>query len=115
MGAPACPRSCTSRTYPRSLSQDKFYPEGRVAYTPLFKYAKEAVYGSGTLPIDFKVYKDFMSYHHGFYSPTTTQQIGGHSTAIIGWKLHEGKDYLLSLNSWGTKWGDRGTFLMDTT
>jgi hypothetical protein len=33
---------------------------------------------------------------------------GGHSFVVIGWKLINGKQYLIMVNSWGNIWADNG-------
>eukprot|EP00929_Paragymnodinium_shiwhaense_P073115 TRINITY_DN3716_c0_g1_i1.p1 TRINITY_DN3716_c0_g1~~TRINITY_DN3716_c0_g1_i1.p1 ORF type:complete len:706 (+),score=134.49 TRINITY_DN3716_c0_g1_i1:117-2234(+) len=113
--APKCPRSCTTGNYPRSLTQDKFFPAGHVTQTSNYEWAKMTVYQVGAAPMGFHVFKDFMSYKHGFYVKTTDQRVGGHATVMVGWQRHQGREFVLSLNSWGRKWGDNGTFKMDHT
>ncbi len=38
--------------------------------------------------------------------------LGGHSSAIVGWKLIDGKEYWINANSWGTAVGDEGYFYL---
>lgn len=38
--------------------------------------------------------------------------LGGHSSAIIGWKKIDDKEYFINLNSWGTDVGDGGLFYL---
>ena len=33
---------------------------------------------------------------------------GGHAQLLIGWKQINGKFYWITVNSWGTEWGDNG-------
>jgi hypothetical protein len=42
------------------------------------------------------------------------QLLGGHSSAIIGWKIIDGKEYYINYNSWGEKAGDGGLFYIPT-
>merc|ERR1719487_1600362 len=62
----------------------------------------------GPLAMGFKVYRDFMSYRGGVYTPRTSQSTGMHAVAAIGY----GPDYVLGKNSWAARWGDRGYFKM---
>lgn len=59
----------------------------------------------------FTVFQDFMAYKSGYYvkSSENVKQMGGHATTVIGW---ENTQYVLSVNSWGTKWGEAGRFKM---
>merc|ERR1712187_1067439 len=63
---------------------------------------------NGPVPQAFTVYKDFMSYHSGVYNVADRTKVGAHSTTIIGWNGNA----LISVNSWGQGWGERGLFKM---
>ena len=36
--------------------------------------------------------------------------LGGHSSALVGWKIIDGKTYYINFNSWGDEVGDHGLF-----
>jgi len=56
-------------------------------------------------------FSDFMSYRSGIYKLTRgSTYVGGHAVKIIGWGTENGADYWLIANSWGTSWGEEGTF-----
>lgn len=40
--------------------------------------------------------------------PKTGEKIWGHAIYLIGWKVFNGKLYIMFLNSWGKGWGDKG-------
>merc|ERR1719379_1190892 len=66
---------------------------------------------NGPIVMAFTVYKDFMTYRSGIYRPTTTKVTGMHGTTAIGY----GPGYFLAMNSWGSTWGDKGSFKMSDT
>jgi cathepsin B len=105
--SPPCPSSCTKGvSYARGLPQDKFKPPS-VRTTRSWNDAKRAL-DQGPIAFGFAVYKDFMGYKTGVYTPRSSQKTGMHAVTGIGY----GPDYILATNSWGTRWGDKGTFKM---
>lgn len=111
--APECPKQCTSSMgYSRPLKDDLFYPTGEPVQTKTLTIAKRGIMEGGPIPMAFDVYKDFMSYDGGNYQRISNEKLGGHATTMIGWKLVNGVDYVLSVNSWGTDWGEDGLFNM---
>eukprot|EP00928_Gymnodinium_smaydae_P046011 TRINITY_DN30617_c0_g1_i1.p1 TRINITY_DN30617_c0_g1~~TRINITY_DN30617_c0_g1_i1.p1 ORF type:complete len:572 (+),score=126.66 TRINITY_DN30617_c0_g1_i1:111-1826(+) len=113
--APRCPSRCTGKGYARSLHDDKFYTAGMPGMTTRLVLVKREVYLGGPAPMAFTVYRDFMAYSSGRYSPTTKKEMGGHATTLIGWEQFRDEDYLLSVNSWGTRWGESGKFRLRAT
>lgn len=106
--SPPCPSSCSRDTqYSRSLSDDKFYAAGVGRQIKDLTQAKNAL-DQGPIPFGFAVYRDFMQYKGGIYTPRGGQKTGMHAVVAIGY----GPDYILAVNSWGEKWGDRGLFKM---
>jgi len=108
--SPPCPSKCSTKGgrsfYGRQLHQDKFYgPPASYRTVSSMNDAKRAIL-QGPIPMGFKVFADFMQYRGGVYRPRTSRQQGMHATAAIGY----GPDYILSQNSWGTRWGDKGLF-----
>jgi cathepsin B len=106
---PDCPTECTNNLYPRSITEDKFFPEG-MAHTKAshsFEKAREAIRSQGPIAVGLKVYSDFMSYKSGIYKPSAkAQYMGMHATTAIGY----GPDYILGINSWDRRWGSNGSF-----
>lgn len=104
--SPPCPSSCSRDTqYSRSLSDDKFYAAGVGRQIKDLTQAKNAL-DQGPIPFGFAVYRDFMQYKGGIYTPRGGQKTGMHAVVAIGY----GPDYILAVNSWGERWGDRGLF-----
>lgn len=104
--APACPTACTNSDYPRTLAADKFYPTGKVQITRRFEDMQRALVQGGPLPFALTVYRDFMTYMGGYYSPVTAETVGGHSAVVLGYTKYKGADYVIAMNSWGRNWGD---------
>eukprot|EP00928_Gymnodinium_smaydae_P014041 TRINITY_DN15093_c0_g3_i4.p1 TRINITY_DN15093_c0_g3~~TRINITY_DN15093_c0_g3_i4.p1 ORF type:complete len:522 (-),score=30.80 TRINITY_DN15093_c0_g3_i4:71-1636(-) len=112
MKAPACPAMCTG-AYSRTLSKDRFYTTGWPLDFSSFAKAQQVLVEGGPIPMGFTVYEDLFMYSKGYYTPGTSSQVGDHSTTLIGWESYSGEAFLLSINSWGTQWGNRGLFLMN--
>jgi hypothetical protein len=63
----------------------------------------------------FPVYDSFSeSYDTGIVPmPQPSERLlGGHSSAIIGWKIIDGKEYWINAGSWGNNIGDHGFFYL---
>ena len=77
-----------------------------------YKMADDSV---GKIPLvsAFPVYDTFSDgYDDGIIpNPKASDKLrGGHSSAIIGWKIIDGKEYYINLGSWGKDVGDNGMF-----
>jgi cathepsin B len=72
--------------------------------------AKDSISKEGPIEAAFVVYEDFISYKGGVYRRTSDNVLGGHAVKIIGWDKDEQGEYWIVANSWGTKWGEEGTF-----
>lgn len=118
MLAPQCPTSCTS-SYPRTLQQDSFLGQGPPTKTSAWSVAKAALYNGGPIIVRYKVFADLLL-HKGklaadVYAPSKDSMNhaqGSHATTLIGYGQTADGEHLLSLNSWGTDWGESGTFRM---
>eukprot|EP00928_Gymnodinium_smaydae_P023786 TRINITY_DN1948_c0_g1_i2.p1 TRINITY_DN1948_c0_g1~~TRINITY_DN1948_c0_g1_i2.p1 ORF type:complete len:1430 (-),score=330.27 TRINITY_DN1948_c0_g1_i2:1468-5688(-) len=108
MKAPSCPTQCQG-AYPRSLNQDKFYTTSTPTSSKSLNDAKRALMEGGPIPMAFTVFQDFMAYKSGYYDRSVSKAMGGHATTLVGW---ENVEYLVSSNSWGERWGERGFFKM---
>ncbi|VVC24409.1 Cysteine peptidase, cysteine active site,Peptidase C1A, papain C-terminal,Peptidase C1A [Cinara cedri] len=65
----------------------------------------------GPIEVTFSVYDDFVNYESGVYFKTENASfLGLHSVKLIGWGRKYGKPYWLVINSWGSEFGDQGTF-----
>ncbi|KAL0218865.1 hypothetical protein P9112_004518 [Eukaryota sp. TZLM1-RC] len=64
----------------------------------------------GSAEVAFTVYEDFMSYKGGIYHHVQGRQLGGHAVTLIGYGEENGVKYWLCANSWGSTWGEQGTF-----
>jgi cathepsin B len=58
------------------------------------------ILANGPVSAALSVYDDFMSYSGGCYTRTSSNLVGAHAVAIIGWGTDAGKDYWLFANSW---------------
>jgi C1A family cysteine protease len=76
---------------------------------------------NGPVQATFRVYEDFYMYKSGVYqtmrevnASPNDERNGYHSVRILGWGVDRstGMDvkYWLAANSWGTQWGEEGTF-----
>lgn len=115
MGAPPCPAACDPRM-PRPMEQDRFDPVGIAQYKLVdkpneqgIKDMKQAIFNEGTVPYAFYANNAFMGYHSGVFDQACGHQ-ANHAVQAIGFGTENGKDYINSLNSWGTDWGNQGKF-----
>merc|ERR1719217_1200001 len=73
--------------------------------THSLKKAKAALL-QGPIAMAFEVHRAFLTYRDGVYDAYGAQGQGMHSVRVIGY----GPDYFLAVNSWGSRWGDKGHF-----
>lgn len=81
---------------------------------------KDAIFGKGPVLASFTVTEEFRSgypandpeyVYRGPDCDHPETPVGGHAVAIYGWgETHDGLQYWLVRNSWGTSWGDQGLF-----
>jgi len=72
----------------------------------------KSIYDGGSIVFDLAVYRDFMSYKTGVYTPVDASRqmlVGYHSTACFGFGQAQ-TPVLLCKNSWGPWWGEGGNF-----
>lgn len=67
---------------------------------------KSAIVARGPVIAGMNVYADFGWYRGGVYRPTTTELVGRHAIAIIGYDDSQG--CWIAKNSWGVGWGEGG-------
>jgi len=111
MPSPECPTSCDYR-YTRNIAQDLFKPRGvqmfELVDEPTSLEAMKAnIYQEGPIPYAFAASQEFMAYESGVWDGSCGEQ-PNHAVQAIGWGVEGGKNYILSLNSWGDDWGDKG-------
>jgi len=114
MGAPSCPSDCTNSQYPRPLNDDLFFDSRskRPRWTENTDKALKYMLEGGPIAMGFDVYQDFMSYKSGYYNRRTSRIVGGHATTAIGWTTWKNSRHIISVNSWGSSWGEHGRFKM---
>jgi len=71
---------------------------------------KTAIMKCGFINVSIAVYDDFYDVEKDGYLDSNTKGSlkGYHSLTAVGWKTYKRKEYLIILNSWGTKWGKSG-------
>lgn len=73
----------------------------------------EDIQQHGPVATTFNAYADFWSSFDPkkeIYTRQSDQFISGHSVLLVGWGVHDGTDYWIAQNSWGSNWGDGGYF-----
>ncbi|XP_070687246.1 pro-cathepsin H-like [Pempheris klunzingeri] len=122
--------------YSKGLMTEQDYPytayDGKCVYKPDMAAAfvkevmnitayneMEMVDAVGTLnPVSFafEVTSDFMQYSQGVYTSTechnTTDKVN-HAVLAVGYGKENGSPYWIVKNSWGTRWGIDGYFLIE--
>uniref|UniRef100_A0A8C2UJF6 Cathepsin H n=1 Tax=Chinchilla lanigera TaxID=34839 RepID=A0A8C2UJF6_CHILA len=76
----------------------------------------EAVALYNPVSFAFEVTEDFMSYKSGIYSSASchkTPDKVNHAVLAVGYGVNNGVPYWIVKNSWGTKWGNDGYFLIE--
>jgi len=109
---PKCVGSCVNKAYKNPFKNDK-HKASRSYMVTGRDAMKKQLQEKGSLTAAFTVYDDFMNYKSGVYTVSKgAKPLGGHAVKMIGFGHDEasGYDYWLVMNSWGTEWGDQGTF-----
>uniref|UniRef100_T1K718 Peptidase C1A papain C-terminal domain-containing protein n=1 Tax=Tetranychus urticae TaxID=32264 RepID=T1K718_TETUR len=65
---------------------------------------------NGPISAYMEVYTDLPSYKSGVYRRLSNNRLGVQNVKVIGWGTENGVDYFLATNSWGTEWGEEGSF-----
>lgn len=110
-GAPECPSACDNAAYTVPLGQDLYFGDGQsdVSSTDV-TFAKQELVQHGPIVMSYTVYDDFMSYTSGIYTYRSGPQSGGHAVMCTGYGSQGGTEFLRCTNSWGSSWGEGGTF-----
>jgi len=71
------------------------------------------------------LWTSFRVHRHFYYTPKSgivdsekylaSDNVGGHAVAMTGWKIIDGDLYWEFQNSWGTSFGDRGFFYLESS
>jgi cathepsin B len=110
----ACPSVCTDGS---PLSPQKLQRVYSV-YVPFnnpqnVETIQADILANGPVESAFWVFSDFMHYTTGVYQRLPGSSFeGGHAIKIIGWGTDQKTSlpFWLVANSWGTTWGESGTF-----
>ncbi|XP_034032414.1 pro-cathepsin H [Thalassophryne amazonica] len=76
----------------------------------------DAVGTRNPVSLAFDVTSDFMSYHQGVYTSTecrNTPDKVNHAVLAVGYGTENGLPYWIVKNSWGSRWGMNGYFLIE--
>lgn len=71
--------------------------------------------GKGPLVSAYPVYESFLEAFDEGVVPMPEEGerfLGGHSSAIVGWRKIDGEEYWINFNSWGSDKGDGGLFYL---
>lgn len=79
------------------------------------KEIKKAIMASGSVLASFLVTSGWYDTESDGMIPSYGNIEGGHAVLIIGWKVIDGKQYWIILNSWGSSWGNNGLGYIETT
>ena len=79
---------------------------------------KSELYLNGPLSAAMTVYEDFLNYKSGIYHHVAGSKMGSLGVKILGWGIDHSQEktlnqtisYWIVGNSWGSSWGEAGTF-----
>lgn len=104
-----CRRKCVNESEAFLTNKTEFWS---VARYPSIAEMQYAIFTEGPITTSIKVYNDFLYYKSGVYSHVKGEMMGFHAVEMIGWGIHQGIEYWLVSNSWGTSWGMNGLFMI---
>jgi len=108
---PACPKACDANSsYTTPFEDDIHRFQTAYALPDDEAQIRAEIFEHGPVTAGFNVYQDWTRYTSGVYKAASGQMLGAHAVRIIGWGVEDGEKYWLVANSFGAKWGDRGTF-----
>lgn len=109
--SPPCPTSCHAG-YTRGLKEDLYQPKALhdSFWTSDLNVAIYNLYKFGPIVMAYFADQDHLAYKSGVYRRGKVPDKPNHLTVVIGY----GRGYILSVNSWGARWGDQGRFKMFT-
>lgn len=104
-----CSRQCFNSSQKFETYKTDFWS---VARYPSIPEMQLSILTEGPVTTSMKVHNDFLYYKSGVYSHTKGEMMGYHAVEIVGWGTLKEEDYWLVSNSWGTKWGLNGLFMI---
>ena len=104
-----CSRQCFNSSQKFETFKTEFWSAARYPSIPEMQLS---ILTEGPVTTSMKVHNDFLYYKSGVYSHTKGEMMGYHAVEIIGWGTLKDEDYWLVSNSWGTKWGLNGLFMI---
>jgi cathepsin B len=108
--SPTCRRVCLKPTvYSISYTADRLSISNYIIFQGEQNMINE-LEANGTIIVTFDLYEDFITYSSGVYEQVTGIQLDIHSARLIGYGIENGIPYWLCVNTWGSDWGDAGTF-----
>ncbi|XP_075215934.1 cathepsin B-like cysteine proteinase 4 [Lycorma delicatula] len=107
---PTCYNSCTNRRYSIPYNSDKHYGATTYGVPQDEAMIQSEIMTNGPVEAAFYVYTDFYYYKSGIYRYKTGRMVGGHAVRVLGWGVENEVKYWLAANSWGSRWGESGTF-----
>ena len=110
----ACPRSCDDGSTPRVFKARDAYPlYSHRSRAETVKAIQRDILENGPVEAAFWVFQDFFDYAGGVYQRTKgSAYAGGHAVKIYGWGVDKttGTPFWRVANSWGSDWGENGSF-----
>ena len=94
-------------------------PSGATSCPDQVKAVQRELMTNGPVYSAFKIYDDFSLlqqdgknriYEHNPVTAADRKMRGGHAVVLVGWGEEAGVPYWKMLNSWGSRWGDKGYF-----
>ncbi|RZB41250.1 Peptidase C1 and/or Propeptide C1 domain containing protein [Asbolus verrucosus] len=110
---PPCERYCSNEIYTQQYATDKRYIRNMIIQTDgNVEAIQHEIMENGPVVAHMEVWTDFETYSSGVYVCTTLGRMRKalHAVKLIGWGREHSLKYWLGVNSWGSQWGDKGTF-----
>ena len=104
-----CSRRCDNATIPFETTKTEFWSVARYGS---IEEMQLGIMLEGPVTTSLKIYTDFLYYKSGIYTQVKGNFLGYHAVEIIGWGEKDGVKFWEVSNSWGTKWGLNGNFLI---
>ncbi|KAI6198230.1 Papain family cysteine protease [Aphelenchoides fujianensis] len=105
-----CSRKCQAG-YSREYARDKRRGRSFRVFRNRNAAVQREIARNGPVVATFDVYQDFYHYEKGVYEHEAGALVGGHAVKVVGWgQTPDGVPYWTAVNSWGSDWGEGGTF-----
>lgn len=105
-------RDCSNKAYKTPFGKDGHNVNKVYKLLDKEEDIQKEIMTNGPVVAVMDVYEDFVSYKRGIYRYSKGKKLGQHAVKIIGWGTcpHCHMHYWNVINSWGTGWGEQGTF-----